>query len=665
MKNFLRHSALLALFALCFVSLKAEVGMPEIFSDHMVLQRDKPINVWGWAAPGEKINVNFNGKDYPVTAATDGMWKVTLPSLRVGGPYTMTVKGDGNTLTFTDVLMGDVWLCSGQSNMEWRVNAAMNKEEEIKNANYPQIRMITYDRDGAGKLLPQKDHKSEGNWIVCSPATVEKFSSAAYFFGRDIYQSLGGKVPIGLINSSMGGTRIEPWMEPASVGKVDYYKKAVANLDELRSARGDVKKENEIFDRQNKEWEKEVMAMDPGFKDGKPLFASPDFNSAGWDKVNNPVMIQKSGFTLKNGVFWYRKEIDVPQSWAGKPLTLRFGRLDDNDVTYFNGTEVGTGYTFFANRNYTVPGNLVKAGKNLIAVRLFDTGGEGGFMANPEDFYVESSNGEKLSLVGPWEINFAIEAKDMPPSPERGGVGTPSALYNDFIYPNLGYAIKGAIWYQGEANTDNAHTYRKLLPFLIEGWRDAYGYDFPFYIVQLANHYALQTEPTESAWAELREAQLMGWENTKNTGMAVIIDAGEANNIHPANKQAVGSRLALQARRNTYGEKNLVYSGPVYESYTVKGDKIIIKFKTFGSKGMKAKDGGKLTGFTIAGEDKKFYWADAVIEGKDKIVVSAKEVKNPVAVRYAWADNPVFNLYNIEDIPASPFRTDDWPGITR
>lgn len=396
--------------------------------------------------------------------------------------------------------------------------------------------------------------------------------------------------------------------------------------------------------------------------DGRAAWTVTDFEDSAWKTMEVPGLMQEQGLKGFNGIVWFRKTIEIPAKWEGKELTLNVGVIDDNDFTYFNGVQVGHTEGWMTPRSYKIPKELVKSGKAVIAVRVMDTGGAGGINGSPESISLHCSQSDVIPLAGDWKYQVSLNIKDIPQMPVNTAnePNIPGFLFNAMLNPLIPYSIKGAIWYQGEANTGQAYQYRELMPLMIKDWRDHWGYDFPFYMVQLASFTAQQTAPVDATWAELREAQTRTL-HLENTGMAVTIDIGDAFDIHPKNKQEVGRRLALAARAQTYGEK-ISYSGPMYDTYQIEGNKIRIYFKHTDG-GLKTLNNEVIKGFTIAGIDHKFYWANAVIEG-NTIVVSSPEVTFPIAVRYAWADNPICNLYNGANLPASPFRTDDWPGIT-
>jgi sialate O-acetylesterase len=634
----------------------AKVILPACFTDNMVLQQKTQVNLWGKATAGKSLTIttSWNNKKYTVTADGTGNWKTKIATPVFGGPFTVTFN-DGEIITLKNVLIGEVWVCSGQSNMEMILTGMYgdinNLKEEIANANYPGIRMLKVENRIS--LQELTDLKTRGDWRICSPETIKDFSAVAYFFAREFYKTK--HIPVGLINTTWGGTIAEAWTSGDALKQMPAFAPAVAAME------GGLTQEqiNAKFEKDMRVWMDALAAKDPGYQQGKLPWIEPGFDASAWKKMTLPGFWEKAGLANVDGTIDFRRTFTVPASWAGKDVTLNLGAVDDADVTWFNGAEVGHMEAFYYKRTYTIPGNLVKAGENTIAVRVYDGAGNGGFEAGPIDVTLKGST-EKVDLAGEWYYQIAAKLADLPTIPSRpDGPNRPTVLYNAMVNPIINYTIKGAIWYQGESNADRAYQYRTLFPLMISNWRQKWGQgNFPFYFVQLAAFMPQDKEPVQSAWAELREAQLKTL-SLPNTGMAVTIDIGDAGNIHPANKQDVGKRLGLIALAKTYGEK-VAYSGPAYTVNKVKANTIELSFNF--ADGLKAK-GEKLTGFAIAGADKKFYWADAKIEG-NKVVVSSPQVNSPVAVRYAWGNNPVCNLYNSADLPASPFRTDDWQGIT-
>lgn len=649
------------LFLFGSVALSAQVKLLPIFSDNMVLQQQTQAPIWGETKPNKKVEIttSWDKKKYAVQADAQGKWKTTVATPVAGGPYTVTIS-DGKPVKLANVMIGEVWICSGQSNMEMQVDGwgkVNNYQQEMADAqNYPNIRFMLVEK--ATSPEPVSEMKAAGNgWQVCSSKSVADFSAAGYFFGRDLYKYQN--VPIGLIDTSWGGTIIETWTSKEALATVPSMGKRLEALNGLPlSKEGREKKYNQDVEA----WKANIEKIDKGCVNGEALWATPAFNDGAWKTMKVPGLMQENGLPGFNGLVWFRKTIDIPADWVGKDLTLNVGVIDDNDFTYFNGVQVGHTEGWMAARSYKIPKSLVKNGKAVIAVRVLDTGGTGGINGGPENISLRLSDSNAIQLAGDWKYQISLSLRDIPTMPVNMSwdPNAPTFLFNAMLNPIIPYAIKGAIWYQGESNTAQAYQYRELMPLMITDWRNHWGYDFPFYMVQLASFTAKQTAPVESTWAELREAQTQTL-HLNNTGMAVIIDAGEEFDIHPKNKQTVGQRLALAARAQTYGEK-IPYSGPMYETYKIEGNKIRLYFNHTDG-GLKIKGGEAPKGFTIAGVDHKFHWADAVIDG-NTIVVSSPEVALPMAVRYAWADYPIYNMFNGADLPMSPFRTDDWQGNT-
>ena len=639
----------------------ADVRVPAIIGDNMVLQQGKKIRIWGWANPNEKVSVVFASQKANAVADVSGHWQTLLGPVKAGGPFELTISAS-NTLTIKNVLVGEVWICSGQSNMEWPLINSQNGADAVAQANYPEIRLFTVQKTTS--RTPLDDVK--GQWIVTTPDKVGQFSAVGYFFGRELYQKLN--VPVGLIHTSWGGTPAEAWTSNDALATTSDLQPILARYQEGLKNVGERQQE---YARRLAEWSQKNLYQDEGNKGEALGYAASQTNTADWPTMNLPQYFETAGLKM-DGAIWFRKEIEIPQSWAGRSLELNLAAIDDFDTTYFNGTKVGgigseTPNSYNVPRHYKIPAELVRAGKNVIAVRVFDSAGEGGFGAGTMSLRPSEGAEEPVSLGGLWsykvELALTPKSPDWGSRPEAAGPtnqNSPSVLYNAMIAPLTPLTIRGAIWYQGESNAGRAYQYRTLFPTMIRNWRNAWGEgDFPFYYVQLANFQPIKDAPGESEWAELREAQTLTLHEPQ-TGMAVIIDIGEAKDIHPRNKVDVGHRLALWALANTYGEK-IEYSGPLFQSFSIEGDKLRVKFRH--AAGLKTSDGGAPKGFAIAGEDHKFVWADARIEG-DEVVLSSKEVTKPIAVRYAWADNPVCNLYNTIGLPASPFRSDDWPGVT-
>lgn len=635
-----------------------------VFGDHMVVQRNIPLPVWGWAEAGESVAVELAGRNAETTADAQGAWQVRLPALEAGGPHELKVTGARETLVLRDVMAGEVWLCSGQSNMGVTVTGANNPHVELQAADHPGIRLFTVPQ--VATLKRRADARA--NWLRCSRESVGSFSAVGYFFGRELQRRLG--VPVGLINSSWGGTIAEAWTSREGLLAVSSLKAIAEDFDAMLETTGDVQA---AYQKALAEWTTRTLTADPGSQTGVAKgWAATTFDAAAWPAMDLPCYWQSAGLKF-SGVLWFRKEIVLPAVWAGKDLRLSLGACDKSDDTFFNNERVGglsideRADVWCQPRQYTIPGRLVKAGRNVIAVRVFSNIYSGGFSGARSEMNLAATGvaGTKpLSLAGSWryhvEHNFGL-VQVSPPVPPlgEGNPHSPTSLFNGMIAPLVPHGIRGAIWYQGESNAGRPEQYRDLFPALIRDWRRQWRNDaMAFHFVQLANYTERKPDPTDSNWAMLREAQTMAL-SLPHTGMAVAIDIGEANDIHPKNKQDVGLRLAFNALSKTYGMKDVTPCGPLYSGMTVEGSTIRVRFKHAES-GLVAKGGGNPTGFAIAGEDRRFEWAVAVIE-KDTVRVSSPGVPKPVAVRYAWADNPACNLTNDTGLPAAPFRTDNWP----
>jgi len=619
----------------------------------MVLQRDTEINLWGWADPGEMVILLFQGTKLTAKTGKDGKWIMILPPHPAGGPYEMTIKGK-NEILIRNILVGDVWLASGQSNMEWILKNINNSEKEIGTASYDQIRLFTVTKKLA--FQPKEELSSEG-WKICAPESAENFSAIAYLFGRELHLRYG--VPIGLINSSWGGTPAESWTSAEGLSEFPEFTAAIEELSRLDLSA------IEAFQEKLNAWNKEFGGIDRGRLPGMISWTDNNLNTDDWLRVVQPGLWsthkELKGFS---GTIWFRKEIDIPVELSGSQAELHFGGILWADSAFFNGQFVGNTMGHEKKRVYPVPGNLVKTGRNIITMRITGVSSFGGMMGPASELYLKAGD-RQISLAGEWLCKTAPDLSTYPESVALTGFNpsmpvTPTVLYNAMIAPLIPYAIKGVIWYQGESNADSmeeALQYYSLFPAMIEDWRRHWGYDFPFLFVQLAGYQADNPEPGDYPWAHLREAQSRTLA-LPNTGMAVAIDIGDQNDIHPRNKQDVARRLALAAYKIVYGEM-IVHSGPTFKSMTVEGGRVRLSCDNTG-KGLLAKDKyGYIRGFAIAGADRKFVWAKAYKDGDDVIVFS-ESIANPVAVRYNWGNTPDGNLYNSEDLPAVPYRSDDW-----
>jgi len=636
---------LIILFSLNILSL-GEVRLPRIISNGMVLQRDAEVKIWGWATPQEKITIQFLNTKYRTTADAQGNWTVTLKNLPAGGPHKMTIQGT-NQLTIEDILIGDVWVCSGQSNMELPMaRVRWIYEDEIAQATNPYIRNFTVpQRYNFKQMCPDLDG---GSWQAADPQSVLTFSAVAYFFAKELYQKLG--VPIGLIQASLGGSPAEAWMSETALKEFpQHYAEAQRFRDDFL-----IKQIESTEQAQINAWYEDLRRRDLGLHDPAGKWSLPAIETTGWDKMQVPELWAETALGATSGVVWFRKEFEVPPEFAQKSALLTFARIIDSDSTFINGKFIGGTTYEWPPRRYPIPTGVLKPGRNVIVVRVVGNRRNGGFV--PGRDYVITAGKDSLNLAGTWQARLGAVAE---PCPSQTFIRwKPMGLFNGMIAPLLNYRLKGVIWYQGESNTGRALEYRQLFPAMINDWRKHWNQgDFPFLFVQLSAFMLPNEQPSESDWALLREAQLKTL-SVPNTGMVVTIDIGETWDIHPLNKKEVGARLARAAFKITYGDTQVVHSGPIYQSMQIAGNKIILSFANIGS-GLVAK-GGALRQFAIAGKDRRFVWANAEIVG-EQVVVWSEQVPEPVAVRYAWADNPSgANLYNKEGLPASPFRTDEW-----
>ncbi|MET0394595.1 MAG: sialate O-acetylesterase [Chitinophagaceae bacterium] len=639
------QTAILCSFILALaLPASAQVKLPQLVRDSMVLQRDTKINIWGWAAAKEKITVSFNKKKYRTATGADGKWQVQLPAMPAGGPYTMEITGS-NTIVLKEILVGDVWFCSGQSNMVHQLNIHdVTYANDIATANYPQIRQFWIPT--LTSLEGIRDNLPTGYWKAAVAEDVRPFSAVAYFFARKIHEKY--KVPIGLINASVGGSPIEAWMSEEGLRD---FSSQLAAINKNRDT-AYVNETNRRSFAAAAAGQRD-QPQDKGLTGPQPWYAM-DYAPKEWRMINIPGYWEDQGIRDLNGVVWYRREIYVPAAMTGKPAKVFLGRIVDADVLYINGQQVGATTYLYPQRRYAVPAGLLKPGKNVFVIKVINNFGKGGFV--PDKPYCLFAGNDTIDLKGSWQYKVGAVYQSRPGVPGIAAQNQPAALYNAMVAPVINYAIKGMLWYQGESNAGRPQDYEKLQKALIADWRGKWKQaDLPFLYVQLPNFMEVNYLPEESNWALLREAQLKAL-SEPNTAIAVAIDLGEWNDIHPDNKKDVGERLALAADKLAYGAA-IVYSGPLYESAVIEGNKIRISFRHTGS-GLIASDGEPLGEFAIAGGDKKFVWAHATIEG-GQVVVWSESVTAPKYVRYAWADNPANpNLYNKEGLPASPFRTD-------
>jgi sialate O-acetylesterase len=623
--------------------------LPGLVSDGMVLQRNVENSIWGWASANEAITVIFNGKKYKTKASREGNWKIKVPKMKAGGPYTMKISGT-NSLEVKDILIGDVWLCSGQSNMVHQMDIHdVRYADEIKNANYPEIRHFKVSTKP--ELSGPATDVPDGNWEKAVGDEIRPFSAVAYFFAKKIYEKY--HVPIGLINASVGGTPIEAWIS----------KEGYKEFPEVLKIIEENKDTAFVKSHSGSPGNRTVQKLSDKGLIGEKKWYEVDFKPKDWRQINIPGYWEDQGVKDVNGVVWYRKEIDLPRSMSGTEATVFLGRIIDADDLYINGNKVGNSTYQYPQRRYDVPAGVLHAGKNIFVIRVTNNFGKGGFVSDKP--YCIFNDRDTIDLKGYWQYKVGDVFPPFDRSAFRNnGTGDrrinpqnePTALFNGMVGPYTQYSIKGVLWYQGESNAGRPEEYLGLMKALVSSWREVFGNPgLPFIYAQLPNFGDVTYLPTESGWAALRKSQLKAL-TVPNTAMTVNIELGEWNDIHPDNKKDVGERMALAAQKLAYGE-DIVYSGPLYKDHTIESDKVIISFANTGS-GLVTDDGEELSEFAIAGEDKKFVWANAKIEG-NKVIVWSDKIDTPRYVRYAWADNPDNpNLYNKEGLPASPFETE-------
>ncbi|WP_202839427.1 sialate O-acetylesterase [Luteimonas saliphila] len=614
------------------------VELPRVFSDGMVLQRDRPIIVWGRADAGARIEVALEGDRARATADADGAWRVALPARVAGGPFTMRIADGVAPRELRDVLVGDVWLASGQSNMEWPIAQSADAEAEIARAIDPLIRHFKVPKSWAGEPQWQL---AGGDWVASSPAVAGNFSAVAHFFARELRRSQG--VPIGIVDSTWGGSSIEAWMDAATQGIDGEAQAALAATLKADDERALAQTHANLA-----RWQ--LPADDRGWQ-------AADLDAADWAGIAVPGLWEGGGFNGMDGVAWYRTTFELGAAEAGRGLTLGVGRIDDTDTTWVNGVEVGvTESQYNLARVYEVPASALRAGTNTITVRVTDLGGGGGIHGPAKELFVQPEGGARRSLAGTWAFRPA-QVTALALDDDKNQRAT--LLYNAMIHPLQPLPVRGVIWYQGEANAGSvvqASAYREQFRAMIRQWRAQFDAPaLPFLWVQLASWHSGGDDGDTSPWAVLRESQTAAL-SLPATAQVVAIDIGDVGDIHPRNKQDVGKRLALAARRVAYGEA-LVHQGPVLQGARFADGVAILSFD---ADGLAVRGGGALQGFRLAGADHRFHPATASIDG-DRVIVRSDAVAAPAAVRYAWSDAPVeANLVDGSGLPASPFRSDDW-----
>jgi len=619
-----------------------------MFGDNMVLQRGKPVRFWGWAQPGESIRVELDGRMAKAVTGSDGRWQAELKPPPPGGPYTVTFVDGRQSLVLHEVLVGDVWLCGGQSNMELPLSRTRNGAAEIQSANHPEIRLFTVKQQSAYTPAPVV----QGSWKICSPGTITEdggFSAVGYYFGRKLQAEL--HVPIGLIQDCVGGTPAEAWTRSGTLRTLKDFDAQLGEVERLRARGGKI-------------YGNFVMPWYDEFDIGQSNnWFAPDLDDHDWKTVTLPGGFDELGVAAVPSVCYFRKTINVPDPLPPGRATIHLGVIEKMDTVQVNGRWIGASAWVENPRSYDIPDGGLKAGSNQITLRVLKTKADGGFRSKAADLKLELGDKSEIPLGGEWQGRLSVDAR--PPHPLPLGYENwpvmPCVLYNGMLAPLAPLAITGAIWYQGEANVGRAGQYRRLLPAMISDWRKAFQQgDFPFYIVSLAAFLPHQDLPGDDAWADLRESQAVVARTVPHSALAVTIDVGDAGNIHPRDKREVGERLAFCALANQYG-RNVAFAGPTFASLDHLPGALKLHFKNAAG-GLVVK-GDQPGEFSVAGKDRKWFWADAKVEG-DCVMVSSRMVPEPVSARYAWQANPAATLFNSAGLPAVPFRTDNWHGVT-
>jgi len=643
------------------ISLQAELRMANIFGNNMVLQRDEPIHVWGWSNPGSRIQVGLGAHVNITSADTSGKWTVSIAALPAGGPYTLTVVGE-NSLEYSNVMVGELWICSGQSNMGMKVGGSsrvLNYKAEIESANYPEIRLLTVERDMSA--TPLTDVQTKG-WVVCSPETVENFSATAYFFGRYLYEELDG-IPIGLIHTSWGGTKIKAWTSVEALSKENLF------LDEINRVKSSSTEQDDSILQGYKEdvleWKSRIDRAANDLE-GELHKALTDASNDSWSSMDIPNYWEtQPALKQYDGIIWFKRLINIPETWTRKILQLSMGTIDDYDWTFINGQKIGHNGSRSRPSEYQISPQQFQTGENTLSIRVLDVNRRGGLWGRPQDQYLTPiDGGDTLWLSGQWNYKPVLNTKEKDLAPPRRPYlhNRPTVLYNAMLAPLLPLTFRGVIWYQGESNISQAHLYRQTFPIMIEDWREATQKTFPFLYVQLPNWGPRVESLGEAPIAELRDAQSAA-QSLPKTAMAVTLDIGDERDIHPKNKQEVGRRLALLALQDVYHREDILAVGPRYLDHKFQFGRTIVTFSHIGE-GLITGDGRAPVGFSVAGKDGIFYSAKAKIRG-DRIILNTWRVLRPVAVRYAWAANPDINLTNTSGLPTAPFKTDHWLDSTQ
>jgi sialate O-acetylesterase len=648
----MNYKILLLIFFVSVIEVSnAQLKVASYFKDHLILQRNVENQIWGTATGKEKITLKINETSSTSEASPDGNWYVTIPAKSEGGPFSVEIITAKEKITLSDLYFGDVWLCSGQSNMEYAVGAFPWGKDELKAVN-KTIRFL--EIPNRIDEVPVDELPADIEWKVASGEDTQTLSAVAYWFAKHLQSEID--VPIGLITSDWSGTAIEPWMSVPMLKPFPQFKEVISDLEDDPKPHAQI--ENEFQEYLKNEWGPKYYYKGIGFNE-EWYDLLTDYSS--WDTIHLPTWWEESGISgLKyhDGAVWFRTTFDLPQNFSDSLFYVDLNLIDDYDILWINGVKVGETFGNQNWRQYWVPRNILKQHGNSLVLRVFDVGGNGGL-----NFHPLWSN---FILNGKWVCKKGESISRIVPVPRivnKSPYGYPTAVFNAMIYPLLKTNVKGVIWYQGESNEARAQEYAQLFPAMIKGWRKDFAQgDFPFYFVQLANFDSEAASPNQNSWSELREGQEAALD-LPNTGMAVAIDIGEAADIHPANKMEVGRRLALHALKNQYNKKTTAQS-PVFKSMEINNDSVLIYIETFGDSLVCNDKYGYVNGFAIAAEGQEFIWAKAQLKG-NKIIVYNGKVKQPADVRYAWSKNPgKLNVYNTEGLPLRPFRTDRRPGVT-
>ena len=640
---------IIALFLFLGNLIQAQITVASIFSDNMVLQQNTKIPVWGLAKPSEAVTIKFHNQTKKTITDKNGKWSIYLDNEKAGGPFILSINGK-TKIEIKNILVGEVWLCSGQSNMEFKVGQSNNAKDEIAKANFPTIRHIKIPKEINSF---EKTDFEKSNWEVCSPETVANFTAVGYFFAKELNQK--NNVPIGLINATWGGTNIETWISREGFENSPEFKEMIAQMPKVDL--------NTLLDLKLAAEKKRIEKLQkyPLTSIDVAHYSELNFNDTHWLELQQPGFWEEQSLGNLDGIVWLRKHFLLSKEDLKVAISVQIPAIDDEDITYINGIKIGETSGWDLKRVYVIPNNILKEGDNVIAIKVIDNGAGGGIYGDANELKLIKGNSE-MSLAGTWK--FQVETIKNSINENE----FPSLCYNAMINPLIPFAFKGVLWYQGESNEARAFQYKKAFPLLIKDWRSKFKSDFPFYFVQLASYETKGNSNEGCNWAELREAQT----NTlkvKNTAMVVATDlVTDPKDIHPKNKKDVGKRLASIALNNLYNQK-MICSGPSFKSFENKEGETILTFENYGS-GLTSKNNTNFVlGFEVAGNDKVFYPAKGVLvsefkNGKavcEKVSLTCDKVPNPVAIRFGWiGDASECNLFNNEGFPAIPFRTDNW-----